>query len=109
MQDFPSLSYGGYTIEEVLKEVIIWYPLCYREVDEDGARQAVLQGRPELTTFHLSLAAWMTFANHFSNAKDSILTHDHMTQSLSSKDHDGAGQAVVLVHCKKDSLTFLHS
>jgi hypothetical protein len=55
-------------IEPVLQQAIGWYrPLRFRRVDEDGARQAVLQRRPVLSTFYLSGPGWEAFGRHFSN------------------------------------------
>ncbi|KAK3386422.1 hypothetical protein B0H63DRAFT_558144 [Podospora didyma] len=48
---------GGQPTARVLEEAAKWYrPLRFREVDEDGSRQAVLRRLPVLTTFRLTKA-----------------------------------------------------
>ncbi|KAF9772475.1 hypothetical protein IL306_009820 [Fusarium sp. DS 682] len=105
---FPSAPY----ISELLTAVCDWYrPLQYKEVDEDGARQAVLHRRPVLATFFLSKPGWDEFRDFFdddSPTRCSILKQSHMAPHY-SKEIDKRGHAVVLVGCGPDSLNFLNS
>lgn len=87
-----------------------WYrPLRFREVDEEGARQAVLHRRPVLTTFRLSSSGWDTFCKHFGSAAagSSVPTRAHMALHRSLPDN--GGHAVVLSKCDPRSLTFPNS
>ncbi|POR37004.1 Uncharacterized protein TPAR_02794 [Tolypocladium paradoxum] len=109
LERFPPKP-GGWTTGEVLKAATTLYrPLRFRKVDEEGARQAVLQRRPVLATFHLSRSGWDTFSRHFKTAstRSSVLTRDNMASHRSSP-RDG-GHAVVLIGCAPRSLTFLNS
>lgn len=119
LQAYPASS-GGYPVIQVLTEVAKWYrPLRFNEVDENGARQAVLRRRPVLTTFRLSNAGWRAFGEHFDwhhNVQDPIetLTLAEMRQQQQSRvydndDDDGGGHAVVLTGCDPGSPVFLNS
>jgi hypothetical protein len=106
---FPPGDSGQIT-ERVLDAATLWYPpLCFRKVNEEGARQAVVRRRPVLTTFHLSHSGWDTFSHHFTNAAtcNSVLTRNDMKPHGSLP--DGGGHAVILVSCDPRSLTFLNS
>ncbi|OCK77628.1 hypothetical protein K432DRAFT_260430, partial [Lepidopterella palustris CBS 459.81] len=94
--------------DKVLTAVTSWHPpLCFRKVDEGGARQAVLRQRPVLTTFRLSAPGWERFSNHFRTVRRSILTHQDMSPYSSLP---GAGSHVdVLISCDSRSLKFLNS
>jgi hypothetical protein len=101
---------GGRSTKSVLRTAVKWYhPLRFREVNEEGARQAVLRRRPVLSTFHLSDLGWNTFINHFTNpvTRNNVLTHRDM-DAYSSSPNVG-GHAVVLTSCDPHSLTFLNS
>lgn len=104
---------GGQPTARVLEDVANWYrPLRFREVDEDGARQAVLRRRPVLTTFRLTRAGWGAFGRHFHRRMDDstligTLTLADMQQHRVGD--DGGGHAVVLTGCDPQSLTFLNS
>jgi hypothetical protein len=91
---FPSKP-DGESVLEVLKKAMDWYqPLCFRMVDEEGARQAVLHRRPVLATFWMEGSGWNTLSTHFEYmaTSDSILTGAHMApHHLSSNDDDGDG------------------
>ncbi|KAF2659185.1 hypothetical protein K491DRAFT_217121 [Lophiostoma macrostomum CBS 122681] len=110
LQSFPNRE-RGHSVERVLEEAIKWYPpICFRKVDEDGARQAVLRRRPVLTTFHLSNPGWNAFCRHFEEeapTRTSLLTSEKMRPHRDLPD-DG-GHAVALVKCDPHSLTFLNS
>ncbi|KAH0829407.1 hypothetical protein FOPE_10342 [Fonsecaea pedrosoi] len=60
---FPSKPGGRGTVEVLDWATAEYRPLQFKEVDEDGARQAVLHRRPVLTTFQLSSKGWDTFSN----------------------------------------------
>ena len=109
LKKFPTKS-GGWSTRDISDEAAAWYrPLRIRQVDEEGARQAVLRRRPVLTTFHLSDSGWHKFNQHFREAgtRRTALTYDHMTPHRSSTP-DG-GHAVVLIGCDPCTLTFLNS
>jgi hypothetical protein len=109
LETFPP-GPDGRAVEDVLQAAMTWYrPLRYREVNEDGARQAVLRRRPVLTTFRLSYTGWEAFGIHFQDevTATSVLTRRHMSPYRSWP--DGGGHAVVLVRCDPTSLTFLNS
>jgi hypothetical protein len=109
LTEFPP-NEGGQSVRNILAKAKEWYrPLQFNEVDEDGARQAVLHCRPVLTTFCLSDPGWGKFSDHFSeaNTKSSVLTRDLMASFRDSR-HDG-GHAVVMYQCAPGSLTFLNS
>lgn len=119
LQAFPAHS-EGYPVIQVLTEVAKWYrPLRFNEVDENGARQAVLRRRPVLTTFRLSKAGWRAFGQHFGqphNIQDPIETltlakmrQQQQIRTLDDDDDDGGGHAVVLTGCGPGSLVFLNS
>ncbi|KAJ0120058.1 Uncharacterized protein J7T55_000911 [Diaporthe amygdali] len=100
----------GHSIEDVLNMTTEWYPpLQFREVNEDGARQAVLRRRPVLATFFLSAEGWEVFSEHFTATETSKvpLMSTKMAGHRSSP-ADG-GHAVVLIRCEPQSLTFLNS
>lgn len=82
-------------------------PLRFQEVDVTGARHAVIRRRPVLATFQLSEDGWKAFEKHFESSK-STLDHQHMDPHR-HKPPDKDGHAVVLVRCKRKSLTFLNS
>ncbi len=101
---------GGYPAVRVLQSITEWYrPLRFDEVNEDGARQAVLQRRPVLTAFWLSHNGWATFGNYFHDeaTRASVLPQAKMQPTRSQP--AGGGHAVVLVSCAPESLTFLNS
>ncbi|KAL2827364.1 hypothetical protein BDW59DRAFT_171381 [Aspergillus cavernicola] len=105
---FPDNGKGRVT-EEVLKKATSWYGLRYRQVDETGARQAVLHRRPVLASFRLSRSGWRAFYTHFTAAasRSQLLTSAQMRQHPS--DPDDEGHAVVLFACTPHSLSFLNS
>ncbi|KAF5964991.1 hypothetical protein FBULB1_12498 [Fusarium bulbicola] len=110
LSSYPETEDGQY-VTEVLSDACIWYrPLHFEEVDEEGARQALLQRRPVLATFGLSETGWDEFDDHFdedSTMRTAVLNESKMTPHF-DKIHDG-GHAVVLVSCDPKSLTFLNS
>ncbi|KAL5045930.1 hypothetical protein BDW71DRAFT_214856 [Aspergillus fruticulosus] len=107
---FPSKPHGQNT-KMVLTEAISWYPpLQFDEVDEKGARQAVLRRRPVLATFRLSESGWTAFCKHFEATvptRKTVLTRAHMAAYRSLP--DAGGHAVLLTRCDPHSLTFLNS
>ncbi|CVK96005.1 uncharacterized protein FMAN_13925 [Fusarium mangiferae] len=110
LSEYPEIKAGQPT-KEVLSDACIWYrPLKFREVDEKGAREAVLRRRPVLATFGLSKDGWDTFSKHFhrkSASRTTVLTEAQMAPDVDKE--CGGGHAVVLVSCSPDSLTFLNS
>ncbi|KAG5790490.1 hypothetical protein H9Q69_010442 [Fusarium xylarioides] len=110
LSEYPEIR-NGQPAKEVLSDACIWYrPLKFREVNEKGAREAVLCRRPVLATFGLSNDGWDTFCNHFdrhSAMRTAILTETQMAPHYNGV-YDG-GHAVVLVSCSPESLTFLNS
>ncbi|KAF5652146.1 hypothetical protein F25303_3620 [Fusarium sp. NRRL 25303] len=110
LSEYPEIKAGQPT-KEVLSDACIWYrPLKFREVDEKGAREAVLRRRPVLATFGLSKDGWNTFSKHFhrkSARRTTVLTEAQMAPDFDKE--CGGGHAVVLVSCSPDSLTFLNS
>ncbi|KAJ2974072.1 hypothetical protein NQ176_g6247 [Zarea fungicola] len=108
---FPPNSEDGYsclTILESMRE--LYRPLQYREVDEDGARQALLRRRPVLATFDLSKSGWDEFGKFFeptSPMRSRVLSQKRMERHWSEP--TGIGHAVVLYSCAPESLTFLNS
>ncbi|KAG5752155.1 hypothetical protein H9Q70_005209 [Fusarium xylarioides] len=110
LSSYPETEDGQY-VTEVLLDASIWYrPLHFQEVDEEGAREAVLQRRPVLATFGLSEKGWDTFGDHFDESsamRNAVLTEAQMAPNFDKK-YDG-GHAVVLVSCSPNSLTFLNS
>ncbi|KEY75179.1 hypothetical protein S7711_01623 [Stachybotrys chartarum IBT 7711] len=85
-------------------------PLRIQEVDETGARNAVLRRRPVIATFFLSENGWKFFGSYFNKPENhkKILGHEHMNEYRSQLPFE-EGHAVVLVRCSPDSLTFLNS
>ncbi|KAF5602531.1 hypothetical protein FPCIR_1872 [Fusarium pseudocircinatum] len=110
LSEYPETA-GGQSAITVLSDACVWYrPLHFREVDEDGAREAVLRRRPVLATFGLSKDGWHTFSKYFdrtSTTRTAVLTEAQMAPDF-HKEYDG-GHAVVLVSCSPNSLTFLNS
>ncbi|KAF5544172.1 hypothetical protein FPHYL_11108 [Fusarium phyllophilum] len=110
LSEYPEIR-NGQPAKEVLSDACIWYrPLKFREVNEKGAREAVLCRRPVLATFGLSNDGWDTFCNHFdrhSAMRTAVLTEAQMAPHFNGV-YDG-GHAVVLVSCSPESLTFLNS
>ncbi|RBR19400.1 hypothetical protein FVER53590_29375 [Fusarium verticillioides] len=110
LSEYPEIR-EGHPTKEVLSDACIWYrPLHFREVDEKGAREAVLRRRPVLATFGLSNDGWDTFRDHFNESspmRSAVLTEAQMAPHF-DKEHDG-GHAVVLMSCSPESLTFLNS
>lgn len=110
LHSYPETEEGHY-VTEVLSDACIWYrPLHFQEVDEEGARQAVLQRRPVLATFGSSKKGWDEFCDHFdenATMRTSVLTEAQMVPHF-NKEYDG-GHAVVLVSCSPESLNFLNS
>jgi len=101
---------GGRSVYEVLQECMRWYrPLRFKEVGEDGARQAVLHRRPVLATFRLSKPGRQAFSRFYQDpfTCQSVLNKSLMAPYRSLP--DGGGHAVVLVKCDPDGLTFLNS
>jgi len=109
LKEFPPGPYGR-SVGEVMERAVTWYrPLQVRQVDEEGARQALIRRRPVLTTFRLSKSGWKAFGKYFTNptTRDTVLSASDMMLHRSFSD-DG-GHAVVLVKCGSRSLTFLNS
>lgn len=108
-RNFPPHE-GGRPTNQVLETAVTWYrPLKFREVDEDGARQAVLHRRPVLATFRLSAPGWETFTSHFTSRATSCSTLSRADMEAERLSPPVAGHAVVLVRCHPRSLTFLNS
>ncbi|KAL4756436.1 uncharacterized protein BDW70DRAFT_166121 [Aspergillus foveolatus] len=108
LHEFPPGDHGR-VAEEVLNQAVQWYRLRYRAVVEMGARQAVLQRRPVLTTFRLSKKGRAKFSQHFSQPQKrrSMLTEANVRPYR--KGRDDGGHAVVLYACEPHSLSFLNS
>jgi hypothetical protein len=110
MHEFPWHS-SAWRFGDLLAALTSGYhPLHFQEVDETGARDAVLRRRPVLTTFFLSDDGWNMFEKHFETAetRKSTLEHEHMDEHR-WKDPSNVGHAVVLIGCNPNSLTFLNS
>lgn len=112
-------DYTGTSSQEALERMAAKYRLHYNEVDENGARQALLKGRPVVARFHLNAEDWKIFRAFFTD-KDTRTPLEtlpvgsmklrHCTcENKSMCQCGGGGHAVVLVRCSKDSLTFLNS
>ncbi|KKP02124.1 hypothetical protein THAR02_05755 [Trichoderma harzianum] len=113
LTDFPAQQ-GVRDMRSVLNRSVEWYrPLHYQEVDENGARQAVLHRRPVLATFCLSKPGWDEFSNHFHKSPTSdqdpvrTLTCAQMVPHRSGIPY--GGHAVIMTGCSPKSLTFLNS
>ena len=109
LRRFPPTSVMNDT-EDMLKAVTSWYrPLRFRKVNQEDARQAVLEGRPVLTDFSLSDAGWRRFSEHFNEdapARKSVLTRALMAPYWSSNPN---GSHVVVLVNYDSSLTFQNS
>ncbi|KAM5349132.1 hypothetical protein ACJ41O_008955 [Fusarium nematophilum] len=108
--NFPETD-DGWSVMDVLPVVTEWYrPLGFREVDEDGARQAVLHRRPVLARFQLPKEGWDMFSQHFESPEtcSTVLTYAEMVPYRDNPPSE-AGHAVVLTGCDPVSLTFLNS
>ncbi|KAL4882995.1 hypothetical protein BJY04DRAFT_216712 [Aspergillus karnatakaensis] len=105
---FPPRENGRVT-EQVLKAAVATDRLHYRQVDEAGARQAVLRRRPVVATFRLLKAGYGQFKKHFEDPQTctEILTYAEMEPYHNQS--DGGGHAVVLYACTPTSLSFLNS
>ncbi|KAL6819777.1 hypothetical protein V8C40DRAFT_281111 [Trichoderma camerunense] len=89
LTEFPAQQ-GGRNTRSVLNQSVQWYrPLHYQEVDENGARQAVLHRRPVLATF-VRILTCAQMVPHRSGIRD-------------------GGHAVIMTGCSPRSLTFLNS
>ena len=112
---FPPDGGRGHPTKHVLEEAIRLHEtkhkelLRYKEVDEKGARQAVLHRRPVLATFRLSEEGWWKFKTHFheSDTRRSILTEADMRPYRQKPDN--GGHAVILYACAPNYLSFLNS
>ncbi|KAL4948366.1 hypothetical protein BDW69DRAFT_203592 [Aspergillus filifer] len=108
IRGFPPGKHGR-VAEEVLDQAARWYRLRYRPVDEIGARLAVLQRRPVLTTFRLSKPGWAEFCRHFSQPQTRRLMLTEANMRPYRQGPDNGGHAVVLYACDPHSLSFLNS
>ena len=109
LREYPPGPDGG-DVLAVLIAATRWYrPLRIKQVDEIGARQAVIRRRPVLATFCLSDRGWNPFGEYFMEdaTRHSILTPAHMAPYRMAPPK--GGHAVVLVQCDPQSLTFLNS
>ncbi|KAL4796084.1 hypothetical protein BDV19DRAFT_378339 [Aspergillus venezuelensis] len=108
LREFPPAENGGPT-EALMKEVVGWYRLCYRVVDETGARQAILHRRPVVATFCLSNPQWEKFYRYFDDplTRGSIFINAAMESC--HRGLPGNGHAVILYACDPHSLSFLNS
>jgi hypothetical protein len=109
LRDFPTAR-GIHDFGAMLKIVLEWYrPLQYRQIDEIGARNAVLHRRPVLSAFALSKAGWIQFSDHFKSSEtcDKVLTLNEMMPHRNLP-AEGA-HAVVMTGCSPTSITFLNS
>jgi hypothetical protein len=109
LRAFP-VAKGVRSLDRMLKVVLQWYPpLRYSEVDEIGARQAVIRRRPVLSSFALSSSGWTHFCDHFKSVatRKTVLTLGDMMPHRYYPP-DGA-HAVVMTGCAPKSLTFLNS
>jgi hypothetical protein len=109
LKSFPETPDGQPT-RRVLEKACEWYPpLQFCQVNEDGARQAILRRRPLLAGFHFSDKGWEAFDQHFttSQTRNTALRIPQMAEYRSSPAN--GGHAVVLTKCDPHSLTFLNS
>ncbi|KAI8651868.1 hypothetical protein NCS56_01402900 [Fusarium sp. Ph1] len=109
--NFP-VTKEGLNVRTILEGIRTRYrPLCFQEVDEDGARQAVLHRRPVLAAFWLSSNGWDSFSRPFESKATcrSVLTPEKMSPHRRETPDNGGGHAVVLTGCAPGSLTFLNS
>ena len=99
---------GGKTFQ-ILKEYLHNYKLHCQEVDEEGARKAVMKTRPCVARFNLTAQQWGNFSAFYGENKKGILTSQILNQNNYYPKETPGGHAVVLTHISKDYLTFLNS
>ena len=92
---------------EILRKISEKFRLELNEVDEDGARKAVMKTRMCVTRFGLTKKQWERFDNFFKNNPKGILTKEIIGKRKRKEGRQG--HAVVLVEIFKDHLYFLNS
>ena len=104
--------YGNNLVDtfDFLNKYLIEYKLHYREVDEEGARKAILKSRPCLAIFNLTGKQWDNFRRFYNHNKKGILTEEILTKNNNFKNvSDEGSSSVVLTHVSDNCLTFLKS
>ena len=99
---------GGNTFQ-ILKEYLHNYKLHCQEVNEEGARKAVMKTRPCVAKFSLTAQQWGNFSDFYKINKKGILTSEILNENKEHPKSTPGGHAVVLTHISKDYLTFLNS
>ncbi|ETO30602.1 hypothetical protein RFI_06517 [Reticulomyxa filosa] len=100
-------GWNGAFIKDVLTTYCPKYRLQFQEVDEAGARKAIMQRRPVVATFHLYSEQWEKFKKFFVTHKKGILTADDIKMTLPP--FKLCGHAVVLIACELEHLRFMNS
>ena len=99
---------GGKTFK-ILKEYLVNYKLRCQEVNEEGARKAIMKTRPCVARFYLTGQQWGNFSKFYRENKNGILTSEILNENNYYPDEKDGGHAVVLTHISRDCLTFLNS
>lgn len=99
-EDMLAVLMEGDRNPDTADQWIGYRPLRIQEVDETGARNAVLRRRPVIATFTLSEEGWKFFGSYFKKSENrkGILGHEHMNK-YHSQPPLKQGHAVVLVRC----------
>ncbi|KAI9341263.1 hypothetical protein DFJ73DRAFT_961535 [Zopfochytrium polystomum] len=81
--------------------------LRFAEVDERGARRAVLALRVVVASFRLRDSQWKAFGEFYKDSPKGVLTSDRLPPPDPREKLEG--HAVVLIACKRNHLVFLNS
>ena len=108
-------KYGtdGAKTETVLKECLGNYRLHYKAINEEEARKAIMETRPCVARFELTLKQWRNFQVFYINNPSGILTKEDLNKEETyipgNAGSSKRGHCVVLTHISKDYLKFLNS
>jgi hypothetical protein len=111
IRDELKRQYGtdGAITRDVLTQRLPGYKLHFNEVDEQGARRAILGQRPCVARFRLDGLEWAQFKEFYRRTPNQILSRTAMNALHVPPEAVGGGHAVVLVRCSPKCLTFLNS
>ncbi|XP_045168868.2 uncharacterized protein LOC123531720 [Mercenaria mercenaria] len=100
--------HGANTLR-VLEEICPMYRLRCREVDVNGAMEAITEKRPVVAKFRLTREEWNTFHRFYERNRTGILTSRDLDICRRRRNSDTSGHAVVLTSFDSECFRLMNS